>query len=343
MARKALITGITGQDGAYLSELLLAKGYEVYGSYNLSNPLNAWRLTELRIVDDVHLISMDLSDQSSVKDTVQHIRPDEIYNLAAHSFGTASFDQPVSSGDLDGLSVARLLAAIHMVNPKIRFFQASTSEMFGKTQVSPQCETTPFYPRSPYGVAKLYGHWITTNYREAHDFFACSAILFNHESPLRGLEFVTRKITAAFAAIHLGQKGPVELGDLSAQRDWGFAGDYVEGMWLMLQQSNPEDYVLATGTATSIRKFAELTAEVLNVDLVWKGAGKDEIGLDRKTNKIWVKINPLYSRRAEANLLVGDSSKANSRLGWRPKVPLEKLVGMMVESDLRRIDKQVAQ
>lgn len=336
MAKKALITGITGQDGAYLSQLLLAKGYEVHGAYRRSSTLNLWRLQELGIADDVNLVCMELTDQSSIQNTVQRIAPDEIYNLAAQSFVAASFDQPVYTGELDGLSVTRLLEAVRSASPKTRYYQASTSEMFGKVQTTPQTEATPFYPRSPYGVAKLYGHWITINYRESYNLYACSGILFNHESPLRGLEFVTRKITSSFAAIKRGVIDSVELGNLDAKRDWGFAGDYVEGMWLMMQQDKPDDYILATGTTTTIRKFAELTAKALDVDLVWKGKGEDETGVDHKTGKVWVTINPHYYRPAEVELLIGDASKAAKNLGWKHKVPLEKLVGMMIEADLRR-------
>jgi GDPmannose 4,6-dehydratase len=337
MAKKALITGITGQDGAYLAQHLLSKGYEVHGAYRRSSTLNLWRLQELGIAERVNLVCMELTDQSSIQNTIQRIMPEEIYNLAAQSFVAASFDQAVYTGELDGLSVTRILDAIRNVNPKIRYYQASTSEMFGKVQTTPQTETTPFYPRSPYGVAKLYGHWITINYRESYGIYACSGILFNHESPLRGQEFVTRKITSSFAAIHRGEMDCVELGNLDAKRDWGFAGDYVDGMWRMLQQEVPDDFVLATGVTTTIRKFAELTAKAIGFDLVWKGQGAEEKGVDQKTGKVWVSINPHYYRPAEVELLIGDPAKAKQQLGWKHEVKLETLVDMMIKADLRRL------
>ncbi len=342
MAKKALITGITGQDGAYLAQLLLAKGYKVHGAYRRSSTLNLWRLQELGIADDVDLVCMELTDQSSIQNALHRLAPDEIYNLAAQSFVAASFDQPVYTGDIDGLSVTRLLETIRSVDPHIRYYQASTSEMFGKVRASPQNESTPFYPRSPYGVAKLYAHWITINYRESYNLYACSGILFNHESPLRGLEFVTRKITSSFAAIHHGALDCMELGNLDARRDWGFAGDYVEGVWNMLQQKTADDYVLSTGTATTIREFVELTAKTLGIDLVWKGEGISETGLDRKTGKVRVTINPHHYRPAEVDFLVGDPSKAAKNLGWKHKVALPQLVEMMLEADLRRQAKAAA-
>jgi GDPmannose 4,6-dehydratase len=336
MKKKALITGVAGQDGAYLSALLLEKGYEVYGTYRRSANFSSWRLQELGVENRVQLVEMELLEFSNILSVLRHVKPDEIYNLAAQSFVASSFETPIYTTDVDGLGPIRLLEAIRSTNPKTRFYQASTSEMFGKAQTIPQTETTPFYPRSPYGIAKLAAHWMTVNYREAYNLYACSGILFNHESPLRGMEFVTRKITAAFAAIHRDTGGAAELGNLDAQRDWGFAGDYVEGMWLMLQQGKPDDYVLATGATTTIRRFAELAAQALDVDLVWKGTGEDEVGVDRKTGKVWVKINPHYYRPAEVDFLIGDSSKATAELGWRHKVSLEELVEMMIEADLRR-------
>ena len=285
MAKKALITGITGQDGAYLAKLLLEKGYEVYGTYRRSSTPNFWRIEELGIKNQVHLVCMELTDLSNIIHTVSRTMPDEIYNLAAQSFVPTSFDQPLYTGDLDGLSVTRLLEAIRIVSPKIKFYQASTSEMFGQVQEIPQKETTPFYPRSPYGVGKLYGHWITKNYRESYDLFSCSGILFNHESPLRGIEFVTRKITHAFASHYLGLGEAVELGNLDAKRDWGFAGDYVEGMWRMLQQDEADDYVLATGEMYTVRTFTELAAQALNIQLDWKGSGANESAVDPKRAK----------------------------------------------------------
>lgn len=336
MAKKALITGITGQDGAYLAKLLLSKGYEVYGAYRRSSSRNTWRLSELGIVNDVNLVCVELTDQTSVERAVHSIAPDEIYNLAAQSFVAESFGQPIYTGDIDGLSVTRILESIRTVNPKIKFYQASTSEMFGKVQAVPQSEDTPFYPRSPYGVAKLYGHWITINYRESYDIFACSGILFNHESPLRGPEFVTRKITNALAAFHLGKGDVLDLGNLDAKRDWGFAGDYVDGMWRMLQQTQPNDYILSTGITTSVRTFVEMTGKALGATIAWKGKGKEEIGIDEKTGKTWVKINPNHYRPAEVDLLIGNPAKAQKELGWSHKVSIEQLVQMMIEADLKR-------
>jgi GDPmannose 4,6-dehydratase len=285
---------------------------------------------------------MELTDSSSIRHAIERAAPDEIYNLAAQSFVGTSFEQPIYTSDLDGLAVTRVLEAIRVANPKCRFYQASTSEMFGKVRAIPQVETTPFHPCSPYGVAKLYGHWITVNYRESYGLYACSGILFNHESPLRGIEFVTRKMTDAFAARHLGTGGPVELGNMEAQRDWGFAGDYVEGMWLMLQQDKPDDYILATGTTTTVRRFAEMALQVLDVNLVWRGKGADEIGIDAKTNKVWVKVNPRFYRPTEVDLLVGDPAKARDKLGWTHRVELQSLVQMMVESDVRKKEKKAA-
>ncbi len=337
MAKKALITGITGQDGAYLAKLLLEKGYEVHGAYRRSSSPNTWRLNELGITGQVNLVCMELTDQSSVQRAIEQVMPDEVYNLAAQSFVQESFYQPIYTGNLDGISVARILEAIRESNSKIKFYQASTSEMFGKVQQVPQNEKTAFYPRSPYGVAKLYGHWITVNYRESYDMFACCGILFNHESPLRGMEFVTRKITSGLALIQAGKSGPLELGNLDAKRDWGFAGDYVDGIWRILQQDTPDDYVLATGMTTSVRAFVELAAKAMGVTLVWKGKEKDEIGVDEKTGKTWVKINPDYYRPSEVDLLIGDPTKAKTKLGWSHSVSVENLVRLMVEADMKRL------
>lgn len=336
MAKKALVTGITGQDGAYLSQLLLGKGYEVFGTYRRSSSPKFWRLEELGIERQINLEMMELTDSASVNDLVRRIQPDEIYNLAAQSFVPASFQQPHYTGDLDGIAVGRMLEAVRTQAPQARFYQASTSEMYGKVQAIPQSEDTPFYPRSPYGVAKLYGHWIVVNYRESYDLFACSGILFNHESPLRGEEFVTRKITDGFARIELGLLDHLELGNLDAKRDWGFAGDYVEGMWRMLQADAADDYVLATGVTSSIRRFAELAAAALGHELEWQGEGVNETGIDRKTGKVWVKINPDYYRPAEVDLLLGDPAKAKAKLGWIHTYTLEQLVEQMVKADLRR-------
>jgi GDPmannose 4,6-dehydratase len=336
MSRHALITGVTGQDGAYLAKLLLEKGYEVTGTYRRTSCPNLWRLEEMGIQNDLRMVCMELTDPASIYSVIGKFGPNEVYNLAAQSFVPTSFEQPFYTGELDGISVARLLDAIRSVQPDARFYQASTSEMFGKAQRIPQNEATPFYPRSPYGVAKLYGHWITVNYRESYGLFACSGILFNHESPLRGVEFVTRKITTGLIDVSLGSRDHLELGNLDAQRDWGFAGDYVEGMWRMLQQEAPDDYVLATGVTTSIRRFAELAAAALDCDLVWQGEAEGEVGIDRKTGKVWVRVNPQFKRPAEVDLLIGDAGKARKVLGWEPRVSLAGLVELMVEADLRR-------
>jgi GDPmannose 4,6-dehydratase len=339
MSKKALITGVTGQDGSYLAQLLLGKGYEVFGAYRRTSTPNLWRLEELGVDKMVKMVCVELTDQSSINDAIRLSAPDEIYNLAAQSFVPTSFQQPVYTGSLDGISVTRMLDSIRLLKPDAKFYQASTSEMYGKVQTTPQTETTPFYPRSPYGVAKLYGHWITVNYRESYGLHASSGILFNHESPLRGLEFVTRKITSGIAAVKLGRLDHVELGNLDAQRDWGFAGDYVEGMWRMLQQETAEDYVLATGVTTSIRRFAEMAAMALDVELVWEGEKETEIGRDRKTGKAWVKVAAQHYRPAEVDLLLGNPAKAKARLGWNPRMPLATLVEMMARTDLHRQEK----
>ena len=336
MARKALITGITGQDGAYLARLLLDKGYKVFGAYRRTSSPNLWRLENLGIAQLVDMVCMELTDSSSVTSVMRACEPDEVYNLAAQSFVPTSFEQPLYTGELDGLSVTRVLETIRSLKLDTRFYQASTSEMYGKVQDVPQTETTPFYPRSPYGVAKLYGHWITINYRESYGVYACSGILFNHESPLRGLEFVTRKITSGFAQLKLGLPNRVALGNLDSQRDWGFAGDYVDGMWRMLQHRVAGDYVLATGVTTSIRRFAELVAAALDVDLIWEGEGAAEIGVDRRTGKPWVCVDPQYYRPAEVDLLLGNPAKAKSTLGWTQTVSIEALVEKMAQADLRR-------
>jgi len=334
--KKALVTGITGQDGAYLAKLLLEKGYEVWGAYRRSASLNLWRLEELSIRDEIKLISLDLLEYSNIVRALEKVQPDEIYNLAAQSFVALSFEMPLYTADADALGVTRLLEAIRAVNPRTRFYQASTSEMFGKVQETPQTERTPFYPRSPYGVAKLYAHWITVNYRESYGIHASSGILFNHESPLRGQEFVTRKITAGLARIKYAQQDVLELGNLDAKRDWGFAGDYVEGMWRMLQQESPDDYVLATGETHSVREFVELAAEVAGFDLAWEGSGEEERGIDRRTGKVVVRVNPEFYRPAEVDLLLGNPEKAQSRLGWSPRVGFSALVRVMAERDLGR-------
>lgn len=336
--KTAIITGITGQDGAYLSELLLQKGYTVYGTYRRAASTNFWRMDELGITKhpNLHLVEYDLTDLSSTIRLLEKAQPSEFYNLAAQSFVGVSFDQPITTAEITGVGVLNVLEAIRIVNPKIRFYQASTSEMFGKVQEIPQRETTPFYPRSPYGVAKLYAHWMTINYRESYDIFGTSGILFNHESPLRGQEFVTRKITNSIARIKLGKQDVLELGNMDAKRDWGFAKDYVEGMYLMLQVDEPDTFVLATNRTETVRDFVSLSCSAVGIDIEWKGKEEDEIGIDTKTGKTIVKINPQFYRPAEVELLIGDPLKAKEKLGWEPKTSLEDLCKMMVDADIRR-------
>jgi GDPmannose 4,6-dehydratase len=337
MTKRALITGITGQDGAYLAELLLNKNYEVFGAYRRSASANLWRLDELGITERVKLVAFDLLEYSNIQRVLEKVQPDEVYNLAAQSFVALSFEQPLYTGDTDALGVTRLLESIRVVNPKIRFYQASTSEMYGKIQAIPQTESTPFYPRSPYGVAKLYAHWMTVNYRESYGIHASSGILFNHESPLRGIEFVTRKITTTLAKIHCGQDLVLELGNLDAKRDWGFARDYVEGMWRMVQQGQADDFVLATGETHSVRDFVNWAAQTLEIDLDWRGSGESEHGIDRATGKTLVRINPEFYRPAEVDLLIGSSQKAFEKLGWKASTPIAELVAMMTKADLARV------
>jgi len=338
MQQTALITGITGQDGAYLAELLLKKGYRVYGTYRRASSINFWRIEELGVAGhpDLKLVEFDLTDQSSIIRLVERVAPDEIYNLAAQSFVTVSFDQPITTAQITGLGALHLLEAVRIVNPGIRFYQASTSEMFGKVRETPQTELTPFHPRSPYGVAKLYAHWITINYREAYGIFGSCGILFNHESPLRGLEFVTRKITDAAARIRLGKLDCIELGNLNARRDWGFAREYVEGMHLMLRQERPDTYVLATNRTWTVRHFAELAFRAAGMDLEWQGENENEIGIDARTGVTRVRVNPRFYRPAEVDVLMGSAEKARKELGWAPQTTLEEMCLMMVEADLRR-------
>lgn len=336
--KKAIITGITGQDAAYLAELLLEKGYEVYGTYRRTSSVNFWRIEELGIEnhENLHLIEYDLTDQANSVHMVMDIQPDEIYNLAAQSFVGVSFDQPLATAHITGLGCVHLLEAIRIVNPKIRFYQASTSEMFGEVQEIPQTEKTPFWPRSPYGAAKMYAHWMVVNYRESYDMFASSGILFNHESPLRGREFVTRKITDSVAKIKLGKLDCIELGNMDAKRDWGFAKDYIEGMYLMLQADKPDTYVLATNRTETVRDFVTMAFKAIDVELEWKGSEENETATDKATGKIVVKVNPKFYRPAEVDLLIGNPEKAKKELGWEPKTTLEELCAMMVEADLRR-------
>lgn len=337
--KTALITGVMGQDGSYLSKLLLEKGYKVYGAARRNGSGSDWRHQQLGIKGQVELVDFELLEQTNIQRVIEKCKPDEIYNLAAQSFVATSFEQPVYTGLVDGISILYILEAIRQINPKIKFYQASTSEMFGKVQEIPQKETTPFYPRSPYGVAKLYAYWISRNYRESYNMFCCNGILFNHESPLRGAEFVTRKITMALANIKLGNQEFLELGNMDSKRDWGFAGDYVEGMYLMMQQEKPDDYVLGTGKTNTIRYFVEIAAKTLDYEIEWKGQAENEIGIDKKTGKTIVKVNPKFYRPCEVDLLVGNPKKAEKVLGWKPKVQLEELAKMMIEADYKRTNK----
>jgi GDPmannose 4,6-dehydratase len=338
MEKIALITGITGQDGAYLAELLLEKNYKVYGTYRRTSSVNFWRIEELGVDKhpNLHLVEYDLTDLGSSIRLLQTTGATEVYNLAAQSFVGVSFDQPATTAQITGIGPLHLLEAIRIVNPAIRFYQASTSEMFGKVQAIPQIESTPFYPRSPYGVAKLYAHWMTINYRECYDIFATSGILFNHESPLRGREFVTRKITDSMAKISLGQLDVLELGNMDAKRDWGFAKEYVEGMWRMLQADKPDTYVLATNRTETVRDFVTMAGKAAGFDLEWKGEAENEIAIDRNSGKTIVQVNPKFYRPAEVELLIGNPEKAKLELGWEPKTTLEELCQMMVDADIRR-------
>ncbi|HTH59866.1 MAG TPA: GDP-mannose 4,6-dehydratase [Paraburkholderia sp.] len=336
--KTSIITGITGQDGAYLAQILLEKGYTVYGTYRRTSSVNFWRIEELGIAKhpNLHLVEYDLTDLSASIRLLETTGADEVYNLAAQSFVGVSFDQPVTTAEITGLGPLNLLEAIRVVNPKARFYQASTSEMFGKVQAVPQVESTPFYPRSPYGVAKLYAHWITVNYRESYDIFGCSGILFNHESPLRGREFVTRKITDSVAKIKLGQLDVLELGNMDAKRDWGFAKEYVEGMWRMLQAHEPDTYVLATNRTETVRDFVRMAFSAAGIDVEFNGKDENETAVDAATGKLVVRINPKFYRPAEVDLLIGNPEKAKQKLGWEPHTRLEQLCKMMVEADLRR-------
>lgn len=337
-SRTAIITGMTGQDGAYLAQLLLEKGYVVYGTYRRTSSVNFWRIEELGIDQhpNLRLVEYDLTDLSSSIRLLQNADAREVYNLAAQSFVGVSFDQPATTAQITGLGAVNLLEAIRIVNPKIRFYQASTSEMFGKVQAIPQTEATPFYPRSPYGVAKLYAHWMTINYRESYGIFGASGILFNHESPLRGLEFLTRKVSDGVAKLKLGKLDVLELGNLDAKRDWGFAKEYVDGMWRMLQAEAPDTYVLATNRTETVRDFVTMAGKAAGFDLVWEGKGEQEVGIDTRSSKTVVRVNPKFYRPAEVELLIGDPAKAARELGWQPTTTLEQLCQMMVEADLRR-------
>jgi GDPmannose 4,6-dehydratase len=339
--KKALITGITGQDGSYLAELLLEKGYEVHGLIRRSSSFNTERIDHL--FKDFHdedaklfLHFGDLSDGSNISRLIEQIKPDEIYNLGAQSHVRVSFDVPEYTGEITGLGALRILDAIRESGVKTKFYQASSSEMFGKVIEVPQNENTPFYPRSPYGCAKVYAYWITKNYRESYNLFACNGILFNHESPKRGETFVTKKITRALSRIKLGLEPKLYLGNLEAKRDWGYAKDYVECMWMMLQQEKPDDYVISTGETHSVKEFIEEVCKILDIDLIWKGKGINEKGIDKKTGEIIIEIDPIYFRPAEVDLLIGDSSKAKKILGWKPKTNFKELVKLMVDADFEK-------
>jgi len=345
--RKALITGVTGQDGSFLAEFLLRKGYEVHGVKRRSSLFNTQRVDHLYRDPHEHpgfiLHYGDVTDSTNLIRIVQETQPDEIYNLAAQSHVGVSFETPEYTANADAVGTLRVLEAIRILglSRKVRFYQASTSELFGLARESPQNEQTPFYPRSPYGVAKLYAHWITVNYREAYGLFACSGILFNHESPVRGETFVTRKIARAAARIAAGQEPAVYLGNLDAKRDWGYAGDYVEAMWLMLQQAVPEDYVIATGETHSVREFAERAFARAGIQLGWRGRGVEEVGFDRKTEAAMVRVDPRYFRATEVEALCGDASRARAALGWAPKVHFAELVDLMVDAELKQVGRRV--
>lgn len=337
--KHALITGITGQDGSYLAELLLEKGYEVYGIWRRKATVDYGNIAHLK--NKIKLIYADMTDVISLISAMRISQADEVYNLAAQSFVATSWDTPLGTAEIDALGVTNMLEAIRTVKPEAKFYQASTSEMFGLVQEMPQTEKTPFYPRSPYGVAKLYGHWITKNYRESYGMFACSGILFNHESERRGLEFVTRKISHAVASIKLGVQDFVELGNLDSKRDWGHSKDYVKAMWLMLQQDKPDDYVIATNETRTVREFVEQAFKTVNIEVVWEGSGVDEIGKDKATGKIIVKINQKFFRPAEVDILLGNPEKAEKNLNWKREISFAELVQRMVKHDLELVQKEI--
>ena len=343
-AKTAIITGITGQDGAYLSEVLLEKGYTVYGTFRRTSSVMFWRTEELGIQNhpNFHRVEYDLTDLGATIRLLQKTEASEVYNLAAQSFVGVSFEQPITTAEITGIGALNLLEAIRIVDTNIRFYQASTSEMFGEVQEIPQRESTPFYPRSPYGVAKLFAHWSTVNYRESYDLFATSGILFNHESPLRGLEFVTRKIADGIAKIKLGKLETLELGNLDAKRDWGFAKDYVEGMWRMLQADTPDTFVLATGRTETVRDFVAMACKAADINIEFNGQDENEVGVDADSGNTIVRINPKFYRPAEVDLLIGDASKAKDVLGWEATTTLEQLCKMMVDADLDRNQRGVS-
>jgi GDPmannose 4,6-dehydratase len=337
--KKALITGLTGQDGSYLAEFLLGKDYDVYGMYRRTSLDVFDRLGTIK--SKVKLVQGDKTDTSSIVRLLKEIEPDEVYNLAAQSFVPASWTQPISTGNITALGTTRFLESIRLINPKIKYYQASSSEMFGKAKEVPQTENTPFYPRSPYGVSKVYAYWMTVNYRESYGMHCSNGILFNHESPRRGKQFVTRKISHSVARIFHGKQDYLELGNLDAKRDWGYAGDYVEAMWSILQQKEPDDYVIATGKSHTVREFAEQAFKAVGISLKWEGKGKDEVGIYK--GKVLVKVNPVFYRPAEVDMLIGDSSKAEKKLGWKSKVNFNKLVKMMVDADLKLVKNETGE
>jgi GDPmannose 4,6-dehydratase len=335
--KKALITGITGQDGAYLSKLLLDKGYEVYGAYRRTAEINLDKLKFLGVDEKIKYVPLELLEFSNIYRTIEKVQPDEIYNLGAQSFVYLSFEEPLFTADVTGLGPLRMLESIRSINSKIKFYQASSSEMFGKVQTMPQNEQTPFYPRSPYAVSKLFGHWTTVNYRESYGIYACSGILFNHESPLRGPEFVTKKIVRSVARIKLGLQSEVRLGNLDARRDWGYAPEYVEAMWLMLQQEKPDDYIVATGESHSIREFVEAAFKAIDIKIEWSGKELAEKGIDALTGKVLVIVDPEYFRPTEVDFLKGDYTKAQEKLGWSPRTTFKELVRIMVSHELKYV------
>ena len=339
MGKTALITGVSGQDGAYLSKLLLKKGYKVIGGDRRAASNSFWRLKKLKILQDIEIVNLDVCEFSNVLNVVEKYKPNEIYNLAAQSFVGSSFDLPLVTSDSTAIGATRILDAIKTVSRKTKFYQASSSEMFGKVAETPQNEKTVFHPRSPYAVSKVYAHMMTVNYREAYNLHCSSGILFNHESPLRGENFVTKKITLALSKIALGLQDFLEIGNLDAKRDWGYAGDYVEAMYLMLQQKKPDDYVVATGKTNSVRTFIEKACNLLDIKIVWKNKGTKEIGVNKKNNKIIVKVNPKFYRPAEVELLLGDPRKAKKILSWKPKHNFQQLIEIMLKSDLENIKK----
>lgn len=337
--KHALITGITGQDGSYLAELLLEKGYEVYGIWRRKATVDYGNIAHIK--EKLHLIYADMTDPISLIHAMKIAQPDEVYNLAAQSFVASSWSTPLNTAETDALGVTNLLEAIRIVKPDARFYQASTSEMFGLVQEMPQTESTPFYPRSPYGVAKLYGHWITKNYRESYDLFACSGILFNHESERRGLEFVTRKISHAAARIKFGLQECVELGNLDSKRDWGHSKDYVKAMWLMLQQETPDDYVIATNETRTVREFAETAFRCAGIEIQWEGEGIHEIGRNKENQQVVVRVNPEFFRPAEVDVLLGNPAKAEVQLGWKREINFQELVSRMVQNDLQLVQAEL--